>query len=151
MVLALCRRVLRHLQDAEDARQHVFIVLARKAPSLIHEETIGGWLRGVARHIAMKALRSKTRRQNHEARYGCHSPAVPVSEAIARELQTVLHEEVQRLPEKLRALFVLCCLKDKSKAEAARELGWKEGTVSSRLAKARRILEQRLRRCGFIP
>ncbi len=148
MVLRLCRHVLRCEQDAEDAFQATFLVLARTAGSIRRGESLGSWLYGVARRVALRAGRAAARRRRREAGVSDMPADDPAAVAALRELQAVLDEEVSRLPPKYRGPFVLCCLEGRSRDEAAAELGWNRGTLSGRLAQARLLLRRRLARRG---
>jgi hypothetical protein len=98
--------------------------------------------------IAMNAKRNLARRRNREQR-GARSEAAPAPEELSwREVQALLDEEIDQLPEMYRRVLVLCCLEEHSWAEAARRLGLKEGTVASRLARTRQVLQDRLARRG---
>jgi RNA polymerase sigma factor (sigma-70 family) len=148
MVLRVCRRVLRQEQDAEDAFQATFLVLARSTASIHRREALASWLYGVAYRTAMNARRKAAQRRNREARLRERTPPAAPSPTWD-DVQAVLDEEIQRLPGSFRAAFVSCVLDGKTVPAAAAELGVKEGTLSWRLMRARQQLRQRLVRRGI--
>lgn len=144
MVLSVCRRLLRHHHDAEDAFQATFLVLAEKAHSLRQPELLANWLYGVAYRTAVHARQRASRRSEREREVAVLSPVSGDSEIEAREVRRVLDEELARLPEKYRAPLVLCYLEGMTNEEAARTLGWPSGSMSHRLARGREMLRERL-------
>jgi RNA polymerase sigma factor (sigma-70 family) len=146
MVLGVCRRLLRHAQDAEDAVQVVFLVLARKAASVRPREAVANWLYGVAYKAALKARSAAARRKERQV---ADLPEPPAPPGVRDDLAPLLHRELSRLPDKYRAVLVLCDLEGQTRRDAARQLGCPEGTVCGRLARARTLLARRLTRSGL--
>src|SRR5262249_36976287 len=145
VVRAACHRALGASPDADDAFQVVFVILARKAATLRNSARLGPWLHTVAVRAANRVRQMARRRQDREPQVSAMpEPALPPPEPD--DWLPLLDAEIQRLPERLRVPLVLCELEGKSRAEAARLLGLKEGTLSSRLARAREVLRKRLRR-----
>ncbi|APW61915.1 sigma-70 family RNA polymerase sigma factor [Paludisphaera borealis] len=149
MVWGVCRRVLRDHHDAEDAFQATFLVLARKASSIMPREMVGNWLHGVAYQTAARARGATFKRRGRERQV----PEMPEIEADPREawddLLPLLDQELSRLPEKYRIPIVLCDLEGKTHREAAEQLKWPIGTVSGRLSRGRAMLAGRMARHGL--
>ncbi len=145
MVFGTCRRVLGNAVDADDAFQAAFIVLIRKAATLTEYPCVGGFLHGVAYRTALKARAMAFKRRTREAQAVQPLPADPSdTEALA-----ALDEEVNRLPARYREPVVLCELEGLTRRAAAARLGIADGTISSRLATAHRMLAKRMKLRGF--
>jgi RNA polymerase sigma factor (sigma-70 family) len=150
MVWKVCESVLADSHCAEDAFQATFLILVRKASSIRHRDTLGAWLYGVARRVAIRAKTHTTRRRRHEAEGAEMQKApAPTPDASMREQLAVMHQEVDRLPQKYRAAVVLCHLEGRTHAEAAQLLKCPVGTISVRVARARELLRARLTRRGM--
>ncbi|HZU38411.1 MAG TPA: sigma-70 family RNA polymerase sigma factor [Gemmataceae bacterium] len=144
MVLGVCRRILRNAHDADDAFQATFLVLARKAADIRPRDMVGHWLYGVAYRTARKALAMNAKRRNKERRALSMCRYEESEDGPPEELLARLDAEVARLPEKYRVPVVLCELEGKSRKQVAKLLSLPEGTLSWRLAHARKLLAQRL-------
>src|SRR5262249_32835783 len=122
MVRGVCRRVLRHEQDVEDAFQATFLVLAQKAQAVRWQRSLGGYLYKVAYRVACKARVAAARRDARERRAAVMPEVEGVSDLERRELRAVLDEELSRLPEVYRTPLVLCYFQGKTNEAAAEEL-----------------------------
>ncbi len=148
MVLRVCRRVLRNEQDAEDAFQATFLLLARKASSIRSTEAVASWLHAVAYRLALRSRARNANRQAREQEVAETEQGGPL-ETTWLELQAILDEELHRLPQKYQAPLLLCYLDGKTHEEAARELGCPVGTIHARVSRGRNLLRERLARRGL--
>jgi RNA polymerase sigma factor (sigma-70 family) len=149
MVFAVCHSITGHRQDAEDAFQATFVVLARKAAVVSPREAVGNWLYGVAVRTAREARKMAAKRLAREVP-ASHLPDAGTCDPEPDDVGAVLHEELAELPDKFRTLLVLCELEGRPQVEVARRLALPVGTVYSRLAAARKLLADRLRKRGVI-
>ncbi|HVK15997.1 MAG TPA: sigma-70 family RNA polymerase sigma factor, partial [Fimbriiglobus sp.] len=151
LVLGVCRRVLRDQHLADDAFQAAFVVLARKARRVRVGASLASYLFGIARRVALAARRRESRMRNAERglrnERQVESPQSAVRPAHSPDwddLLRVLDEELERLPDKLRAPVLECFFREKTQDEAARSLGWSLSTLRRRLDRAKALLRDRL-------
>jgi RNA polymerase sigma factor (sigma-70 family) len=149
-VLNACRQVLRDEADVEDAFQATFLVLFKSASAIRRECSLRSWLFGVAHRVSVnarcrRAKRDVRERTNEDPPHPTTAPA----DLSWREAHGILHEELNRLPEKLRLPLLLCHLEGKSRDEAAAELGWSLGRVKGGLERGRLRLRARLAQRGI--
>lgn len=143
MVLGLCRRILRHEQEAEDAFQATFLTLARKGRS-VRGGAVASWLHTVAYRVALAAKARADRRAARETPLADRYHRSGDASADWRDVRPTLDEEIARLPDRYRVPFVLCYLEGLTVDEAADRLGRPRGTIGVQLARARERLRTRL-------
>ena len=152
MVLRTCRGMLGDLDSARDAFQETFIVLSRRAGTIRARDTLGPWLHRVAVHVAKRQRDAEARRRRHERRYAEASPIQSeLLPTFPDDSAAILHDEIARLPDRLRAPLVLCDLEGLSIDQAAARLGHPPGTIKSRRSRARDRLRGRLIGRGLAP
>jgi RNA polymerase sigma factor (sigma-70 family) len=150
LVWSVCRGVLRSRQDAEDAFQATFLILLRQADSIRQRKSFRSWIFGVARRVAMKALRSEYRRLQFLHRLVREREADPSSPpAIGNEVRRVLDEELASLSEIQRTVIAKCVFAGESYRQVSEELSIPVATVASHLRRGRRMLRVRLAARGI--
>jgi RNA polymerase sigma factor (sigma-70 family) len=150
MVLATCRRVLHpDVHTADDAFQAAFLVLATRAAAVSPPERVGAFLHGVAVLVAKKARAWARKALSAAPADLARVPAAPSgADPDAADVRAKIDDVLAGLPSKYRSAVVLCDLEQRSRKEAAAALGWSEGALSGRLARARKLLADRLARRG---
>src|SRR5262245_3371568 len=116
MVWGVCRRLLNH-HDAEDAFQATFLVLVRKAASVLPREMVANWLYGVAHQTALQVRRMATRRRARERQVADMPEPAVTEQDLWRDLQPLLDETVSRLPDRSRAVIVMLLVESKHPQE----------------------------------
>jgi RNA polymerase sigma factor (sigma-70 family) len=149
MVYRVCLRVLQQPQDAEDAFQATFLVLAQKLGTVRKHASLASWLHGVAHRVALKAKAQSAARRRHEVQASLPD-TLPPDDAIWGEVRSALDVELGRLPDKWRLPLILCYLEGRTQDEAANQLAWSKSTLKRRLEEARDALGRRLKERGIL-
>ncbi len=155
IVIGVCYRVLENSHDAEEASQSTFLTLSRKAASIRKKESLGGWLYRVAYRTALEMksrailLSKRTSNIREDMMSTLQSSSPSSSEKLWEQVQPILDEELNRLPEKYRTPIILCYLEGKTSEEVAKELGLTPALIWKRLERARNCLRNRFVKRGM--
>ncbi|WP_406695076.1 RNA polymerase sigma factor [Singulisphaera sp. Ch08] len=149
LVLTVCRNLLHDRDDVEDAFQATLLILVRKAGSIQLETSLGPWIYSVAYRVAIRARANRGLRARRENTRADLDPQAPLGDLDGHDVPPLLHDELARLPERLRAPIVLCYFQGLTHEMAAEQLRCPVGTVRSRMARARLLLRDRLTRKGI--
>ncbi len=148
LVWMICRQVLRHHQDVEDAFQATFLILAERAHSVRASDSAAAWLFGVAQRTALAARRKRSRRREEVL---VDEPPVGEESVRAidnREMLYILLREIENLPARYQAPLVMRYLEGQSRRAIADQTDSTVSQIQGRLVRGRRILRSRFLRRG---
>lgn len=150
LVWSACRHLSRSEAEADDAFQATFLVLIQNASKIRNACKLSSWLHGVAYKVCARMRSSNDARKKRESAKAKSEPqSSVVSESAWDRAIGAVHEELAKLPESLRVPFVMCCLEGKGVQESAEQLGWKIGTFSGRLSRAKDAILAKLETRGL--
>lgn len=140
---AVCLRYARHELEAQDMMQEGFVRVFDKLGGFRQDGSLEGWVRRIMVHTAINHYRRKSFQQE---RFGLEKlPEDPVAATALAELgERELLALVAGLPDGYRTVFNLFAIEGYDHAEIAAMLGCGESTSRSQLAKARRLLQERI-------
>src|SRR5262249_16680421 len=131
---------LANAQDAEDACQATFLVLAKKAAGGRWQPSVANWLYTTARKVAHNASVAAQRRARREGQAAVPEAVQPVDRLPGRELLAALGEGRENPPPRYREPLVLCYLEGLTRDDAARRLGIPAATLKAQLERGRKRL-----------
>jgi RNA polymerase sigma-70 factor (ECF subfamily) len=126
------------ISEAEDALQEAFVAVWRAAATYRGEGPVGAWLWGIASRKLIDLYRSSARSRNGDEATGVMAGRPSTETEWAALIDT--QDAVNRLPDPLRQALVAVAWEGLSIADAAVRLGVAEGTIKSRVHRARQIL-----------
>jgi RNA polymerase sigma-70 factor (ECF subfamily) len=145
LVFRVAYSVLRNREDAEDAAQETYIRLMRQDLGKIEDPRL--WLARVAWRVAVDRTR-KHSVLSLDADDQCHEIAAsgPTADQtmLEAELQAQVEKMIEALPRALREAVRLSTVEGMTSADVAQVLGIPEGTVRTRMSRARQLLREKL-------
>jgi len=153
LVYGLVWKIVKNAPDAEDICQEVFLKVHEKLGTFNHDSKLSTWIAKIAYNQALSHLRKRDILQNSadvqdeafSEKLKDSDLGTPVDFLEAKELKTVVHQAIERLPLPYRTLIDLFHIQEMSYAEIVEISGFPEGTVKSYLYRGRKLLKDAIR------
>ncbi len=154
LVFRIAYSILRNHHDAEDAAQECFLRVLKYGRELAHVRNAKTWLARIAWTVALdrrprRALTvqetSEAERENDSLLDQLPDRALPADEQLAgKQMQQILERMIATLPDDLRQTLELSTVQELNSSEIAEVLEIPEGSVRTRLMRARKLLKEKL-------